>query len=471
MKKFISLLIFLIILSISTSVFAAPNISMEIVEDNVCSITLTDNSKLEKKIISSDLEKNQVTIQLELQNNEKDIVPTGELMLVIDSSSSMNTEISEGTTRKDIVLESANSLVESLLELNASTLKIGVVSFSSSTVPTEMGTEKDAQLVSDFTNNLEDLKSKISKIEGTGNYTDLDSGLKLAKSTFSEDETNKYLIILTDGVPNMNVGNSDLVSYDALTTVINTTKETMQSLKDIEVISVLTGIEDNDAVVRTDGTNSYTYGQVIEGVFGTETEPTIGKFYNISDTEIEETIKQSIYSDLVPIPNTLKNITIVDYFPQYIIDNFEMAYVEGTNLDNVSATIDSETNSITWEIAELKSGEKTNIQYTLTLKDDFSEEIIGDILNTNLKVDINYTNPDGSTGTRTSDVTPKIKLNEIPQEEPPKEEEPPQEEPPKDNTVAPQPIPHTGAPIFIGIIGGITIITIVLAKKYKHLDF
>ena len=79
----------------------------------------------------------------------------------------------------------------------------------------------------------------------------------------------------------MNVGNSDLVKIEALEKVISTTKETLLSLKDINVISLLTGIDDEKATVRTDGTNSYTYGQVIEGVFGTEEKPTIGKFYKI----------------------------------------------------------------------------------------------------------------------------------------------------------------------------------------------
>ena len=197
MKKKISLLLFLLVITISTSVLAAvpSSVTMEIVENNTCSIPLSENSTLEKEIVDSDLNNHQVTIQLRLENNETDFIPTGELMLVIDSSSSMNTEVSDGTTRKDLVLNSANSLVESLLELNSSTLKIGVVTFSSSTTPSEMGTEKDAQLVSDFTNNLDDLKTKISSIEGTGAYTDLDAGLKLAKSSFSEDDSNKYIIV------------------------------------------------------------------------------------------------------------------------------------------------------------------------------------------------------------------------------------------------------------------------------------
>ena len=376
MKKKISIALFLLLVLISTTAFASTPVKMEIVENNICNIKLNENSKFEKKIISSELDKKQVTLQLQINNDAINEIPEGELMLVIDSSNSMNTKITDNTTRKDLVLNSAQKLVENLLSINSSTLKIGVVTFSASQEQSEMGTEKDAQLVTTFTNDLKTLKTKISAIEGTGAYTDLDAGLKLAQKTFTTEKNNKYIIVLTDGVPNMNVGNSDLVKIEALEKVISTTKETLLSLKNINVISLLTGIDDEKATVRTDGTNSYTYGQVIEGVFGTEEKPTIGKFYKINDKEIEKTITEEIYSDLVPIAKTLKNITVVDYFPKEIVENFDMAYVQGTDTSKISASIDKETNSITWTIPELEAGKSLNVQYTLTLKNNFNEKII-----------------------------------------------------------------------------------------------
>ena len=123
MKKRITLVIFLLIVLISTTSFATTStttgatsstsakVRLQIVEDNVCTIHISDNSTLEKKIISADIDKNQITMQMEIANNEEAIAPNGELMLVIDSSSSMNEEVSTGVTRKDLVLESANTLV------------------------------------------------------------------------------------------------------------------------------------------------------------------------------------------------------------------------------------------------------------------------------------------------------------------------------------------------------------------------
>ncbi len=463
MKKKFSIAIFLLFVLLSTTVFASTPVKMEIVENNICDIKLQENANFEKKLIKYDLDKHQVTLQLQISNTEKNEIPEGELMLVIDSSSSMNDKVNDSTvTRKDLVLNSATKLVENLLSVNSSTLKIGVVTFSSSNVASEMGTDKDAQLVSDFTNDLSTLKSKISSIEGTGNFTDLDSGLKLAKKSFTSEKNNKYLIVLTDGIPNMNVGNSDLVSIKALEQVITTTKETLTSLKDINVISLLTGITSEEATFRAEGDKYYTYGQVINGIFGTTENPTVGKFYKINDTEIEKTITEEIYSDLVPVIKTLKDITVVDYFPQYIVDNFDMAYVEGTDTSKISTKIDKETNSITWTIPELKAGETLSVQYTLTLKDSFDETIIDKILNTNQKVDINYKDFDGKTQTKTSDVSPKIKLTKIPQEEPPK----------KDDTISKEELPKTGATtVFVGFVICSAIATTIFAIKSKKSDF
>lgn len=452
MKKIFTLTLFLLIILIATNVFAVTT-TMEIVEDNICKITLNDYSSLEKKIISSDLTNHQVTLQLEITNDSEAIIPTGELMLVIDSSDSMDTIVEGTTTRKDLVLDSANKLVESLLKVN-SNLKIGVVTFSTGTETDSeshliTGTEADAQKVCDLTTDLSKLTTSISTIEGTGQYTNLDSGLQLAKKSFSSEDNNKYMIVLTDGLPNLAVGHNDLVSYDGLTNVITQTKTTLKSLSDINVITMLTGIDNEEAIFRQEGDNSYTYGQVINEVFGTEENPTIGKFYNISDGEIEQTITNDIYEDLVPITQSLKNITVVDYFPQYIVDNFEMTYVEGIDTSNVSAEIDKETNSITWNLAELSAGQSAIIQYNLTLKEEFDETIIDKVLNTNEKVEINYTDFDNTKKTVDSDVTPKIKLTT----------------PTEDNTIAKDDLPQTGSPLIV--VGFVCLVSLGIFLGYK----
>ena len=90
MKKRISLIIFLLIIMLATNVFAATksvDTTMSIVEDNVCTIQLEEMASFEKKMISYDLTKHQVTIQLDIKNDAKEVIPSGVMMLVIDSSS------------------------------------------------------------------------------------------------------------------------------------------------------------------------------------------------------------------------------------------------------------------------------------------------------------------------------------------------------------------------------------------------
>ena len=459
MKKKIALTIFLIIMMMTTSVFAtakSADVKMEVVEDNVCTIKLNEKANLEKKLVEYDLDKHQVTLQIKVNNAAEAKIPSGEMMLVIDSSNSMDQKVDDNTTRKELVLNSANKLVESLLKANPTTLKIGVVTFSTSSQKDEngnliIGTEADAQKVCDFTNNVQTLKSKISAIEGTGQYTNLDSGLKLAKSQYTSEDNNKYMIVLTDGLPNIAIGYNDLTSYKGLTDVITATKATLKSLDNVDVMTMLTGIDTEDATFRMEGENKYTYGQVIQEVFGTESKPTVGKFYKINDNQIEKTITETIYRELLPVENALTDIVVKDYFPEYIVNNFEMTYVEGIDTSNVSAKIDTETNSITWNLAKLGANQSAMIQYRLTLKDEFDEKIIGEILNTNDSVEVTYKDFDGSSKTEKSDVTPKIKLTKI--------------EVPVDNTVAPEPIPKAGSPMVI--VGMILVVAVAMFFGYK----
>ena len=112
-----------------------------------------------------------------------------------------------------------------------------------------------------------------------------------------------------------------------------------------------------------------------------------------------------------------------------------MTYVDGIDVSNVSPQIDTETNSITWNLAKLEAGQTAIIQYKLTLKDEFDENIIDKVLDTNQKVDVGYKDFDGQTKSQTSDVTPKIKLVK--------------------EDIAPDPIPKAGLTVvpFAMIIG------------------
>ena len=412
MKKSVFITLFLILILITNISFADyETVMMTVVEEPVCTIEIGENSKFEKKLVEKNLNNKEVTLQLQVTNEETSLQPTGEIMLVIDNSMSMGETVEGTTTREDLVIESANTLVNTILDGNEH-LKVGVVSFSTNADVSKEGTIEDANLVSDLSSDPQALVSAISNIQYTGPRTDLESGLSLASQYFTEEDNNKYVIVLTDGVPNVAL-NYDGIYYSD--DVINKTKAQLQALDTAgyNVITMLTGISNPDSVPAT-RQDDKTYGDIIEEIFGTESAPTVGKFYYVQDSEIEQTITDDIYNDLLPIEQVLTDIVITDYFPQEIIDNFDFAYVSEPNIGNISAEVNTENNSITWTISELRPGETATVQYKLSLKEDFDSSIVGKILDTNEKVDISYTDLDGETVEDTSDVTPKLKLTEPP---------------------------------------------------------
>lgn len=412
MKKRVFITLFLILILVANiSLASYDTVTMTVVEEPVCTIEIGNNSSFEKRLVEKNLNNKEVTLQLQVTNEETSLQPTGEIMLVIDNSQSMEDIVEGTTTREDLVIESANTLVNTILERNDN-LKVGVVSFSTNADVSLEGTVNDANLVSNLSSDPQALTSAISNIQYTGPRTDLQSGLNLASQYFTKTDNNKYIIVLTDGVPNVALDYDGMYFSDD---VINKTKAELQSLgtAGYNVITMLTGISHPDSTPGT-RTDDKTYADIIEEVFGTEENPTVGKFYYIQDSEIEQTITNDIYNDLLPVEQVLTDIVITDYFPQEIIDNFEFAYVSEPNIGTISADVDTENHSITWTISELRPGETATVQYALSLKEDFDSNIVGPILDTNKRVDISYTDLNGETIQNTSDVTPKLKLTEPP---------------------------------------------------------
>lgn len=407
-KIFITTLLLLIML-VNVSFASYSTVTMSVVEEPICTIQLSDNSKFEKKLISKNLQNKEVTLQLQVKNEEKSNKPTGEIMLVLDNSESMKLETSTGSVRKDLVFESAKTLVSNLLKDNEN-LKIGVVSFSTNTDASKEGTTEDAQVVSKLSNDSNALLNSISSIEATGPRTDLEAGLEVASGEFTKTDNSKYMIVLTDGVPNVAL-NYDKVYYSD--DVIAKTKAKLEALKkaNVNVITMLTGINTPEG---TPTGASKTYNQIITEIFGTQENPTAGTFYYVTDDKVESTIKTDIYNSLVPEEKTLKDIKIVDYFPKEIIDNFDFSYVSKANIGEISATVDKTNNSITWNIPSLAIGQTATVQYKLKLKENFDSAIVNKILNTNEKVDTTYTDFDNKSQSKTSDVSPKLKLAEPP---------------------------------------------------------
>lgn len=439
----------------STTCFAATtsskNAKLEIVENNVCTINIQDTATFEKKISSYDLEKKEINLQLTVTNTADEIFnkPT-EVMFVLDNSLSMReNEVSNGVTRMDAVTESAKKLANSLL--TSKYVKIGVVSFS--TDDDNRGQLTDARLITSPSNDSNTVISAITSVANSklGSWTDIEAGLTLGGQSFTNWAEDKYIILLTDGFPNVSLGSSN-IKYSGDTAKNTLNKINSLKADGIKILAVMTGV--NGSTVETQ--SGLTYKKLAEEVFGTEENPTVERFYFIDDSKIENTIANTILSNIKEETNsTLTNLKIYDYFPQEIINNFDFSYVAKPTKGDISADIDLQNNMIVWTIPELKPQETATVTYKLKLKDNIETEILDKILNTNAKIDItaDQIKTDDGSNILTSDVTPKVKVT--------KPEKP--EQPKVDNTVANTVIPQTGSGSFVNFIIAISVISLIVS--------
>lgn len=465
MKKYLSLIltIFMLVL-LSTSVFAAEtakaDATMTLVENNVCNITFGKYGEFEKKLIKCETNDKTIDIGLTVKNNQEALLnKAGEVVLLIDSSNSMSTrQVTIGdktTTRKQLVLDSASQLVDKLLSSN-SDIKIGVVEFATSTDVSKEGTEDDAKAITPaLTNQKSDIISALNTISSDvmGSRTNIDIGLKTANKlleTSTDSDANKYIVVLTDAVPNTAEG----VKVDLYTEAsADPTKATLTSLKEsgINVISMLIDIQDEEIKItgRPEDATFKTYKDVAQYVFGTPLSPTSGSVYYVNDSDVLDTVTNKIYSELVPVNEyVLTDIVIKDYFPQNIIDNFDFSYLTQPEIGTVSAEVDKTDNSITWTISNLAPGETANFSYRLSLKDTFSSEILDVNLPTNENVTIDYKENQVPGEQKQNNKCPVVKL-EV-------------EKQPVDNTIIPdKEMPKTGSNTAI-ISGSLITLSIII---------
>lgn len=459
--KCFGILIIVAIMLISTTVFAAnEDVTLEKVKDDICKIELGGDGEVTRKLVSVSNEKKEIIIQVDAKNlksKEEEIEPS-EIFLVIDNSKSMTENtLADGTTRKETVFKAAKTLATQILEAQPDT-KIGVVSFSTNSDATKEGTIEDAKLVTELTSEITEITTAIDSIEATGARTNIDAGLQVAKNNFSTDtdeELNKYLILLTDGVPNTAVGGPTMTYSGEVTTK---TKATLKSILDenIDIVTVMTGVDstympDADGMLSADAAGK-TYQDLAEEIFGTQTNPNYGVFYYVTDENVETTITEKVFDDIVKIvENSIKDITVIDYLPDNIVANYDFSIYEQPNIGEVSQKLKETDNSLTWEIGKLEAGVTATFKYKLTLKEEFDEKILNVETPTNTKLDVTYIGTDDTEKSETSDVVPSVILK-------------------KDVTIAPDPIPQTGDGSFAIVVGIVVLIAVaaICVKKFTN---
>lgn len=472
--------LFIIMLLFSTSSFALTSstqnastvatgvTTLELVEKKLCEIDFKDSStndvigKFTKELTDFDADKKEAILTLTLSNlmNEETIKKPAEVFLILDDSYSM-TKSYGGKSKTQYVAEAANAFTDSLFNLFEN-LKIGIVSFSCAEQSNltdstfHDGTLDDAKLLIPLSNSKESVKAKIEEYKSGeyGQHTNIEAGLSLAEDNFSEStDSQKFVILISDGVPNLCLNTETTLTYSG---IIST--NTQKKLKDMEtkgyhIFSILTGLEDSKIenpmapIIESTGKHM-TYGELAEEIFGTHTSPTVGKFFFINYNNLYDTVNKDIYNEILSInSNVLENISIKDYFPKEIVDNFNFEYVKEANIGNVTEKIDTTDNSITWNIEVLEAGKVATLSYKLTLKDSYDKAIVDKVIPTNTKVDIDYThNNTDLDNSSTDSSTVRVRF--------------------KDTTITKKPIPQTGIYSTISLLVIIAIITVYVITRF-----
>lgn len=391
---------------VSTTNTKTGTTTLELVEKKLCEISLKNGNevigKFTKELSKFDADKKEVELTLKVENLMKDenAEKPVEVLLVLDNSNSMNAKYNQ-KEKKEYVKMVSNLFVDSLFGYFKD-VKVGVVAFAAitpTTVGGKYGSAEDAKLLTALSNSKDTVKNAINNSyvpdENTA-CTNIESGLDLAQKSFSSStETTKYVVLISDGVPNVSLAPSDTPAYSG--EAATRTKAKLQTLEQAgyHIFSVLMGLNDSDkenayAPKKEDGHNM-TNRELSEEVFGTIENPTAGDFYYIDYDSLDTTVNGKILNGIKDLKDTsITNIVIKDYFPKEIVDNFNFTYVKSPNIGEVSSKIDNTDNSITWNIELLKYGEVAELVYKLTLKDDYNKEIVDKILQTNSGIDLKY---------------------------------------------------------------------------------
>mgnify|MGYP004522567765 CR=1 FL=1 len=475
-KKFlITLVSIILIIGMCGSIYATNlETSLNVIQNaSETKYLENDQGYITKTIIDSNPKEGEITVELKIANTAKDKLvkhDNTEIVLVIDNSQSMEEIVSGELTRRDVLLNSANSFANSVYD-NINNVKIGIVTYyghdedENGEVIQKTGTIETSNIIQELTEDRYSVQKALESLHKKDYQlgTNTDAGLERAKQMLSNKDANRFIILLSDGVPNDAIGlNLSNFSYggilgdyatkeEALKAidqyVINTTQKTMKSIDNegINLISILAGLGE----LEEDDLN------ILNSVFGTPEKPTIGKFYNIADTNINKIVSENIYSDVLEkIQNPIDKVKIIDYFSDDIIDNFEFLGPKNSiSVLGSPVSIDLEKKVMSWDIGKIKGEQAAIYQYRLKLKNMQNTELLNKTIAISEKTVLTYQDVDQKEYEVELTNNPKIQLVEVEQ--------------PVDDTIANDILPKAGArATIIGFII-VTILSIVIYKKYN----
>lgn len=504
-------LIAVIILSLFSSAFAANEKNVLNVVEASSGVKYLENDQgyISKTIVDSNSDTGEVTIELKISNTKKET----EISKVYD-----NTEIyilvPENLSKDREELATYTGYIENLsnkIFSKNSNIRIGIIgmkgtisdmtedengnaSWGEKDEVSVKGTEANAEIVTELTNNVETIKNGLNSMNTEKNTyrNNLQAAIRLANKSYS-NETNKILISLYDGVPNIAIGVCSETEYGGMFSEYSTAEEAVTA-KHKQIVkntkSEILKLKDRNISfiqLRPDDTSydetfySLTTGEKIldfdgspyvQELYGTIENPVYGKMYSLNNETLENIVTKDICKNIMEIIQTDMNaVKVVDYFPGDIMENFTFSYVENPSIGTVSGEMNEDNNKIEWNIGTLKGNEVTTLRYKLKIKDMDTAHLLNKTISTNEKVELTYKDTDNKDYIVNLENSPKVKLEK--EEKPNNGNEKPATgntiNKEKDPTVAPGVLPKTGVSygVVFSIIG-VTLIAIFIFVKIRE---
>lgn len=273
-----------------------------------------------------------------------------EIVFVLDRSSSMNKN-KKMETVKNVTIDTINKILPS------DNIKIGIVTFGTDVL--------DWYSTNKLTNNSEDLVKLVNSIPNTfkGQGTNISSALEQANSLFSDKDINKYIVLLSDGMPTYFKYNNDIYGD---------------------------GKTDNKACVKRSGkkcTLEYTpseYTKLISNeirknnifIFGVgfDASDSVGDlFKNITDKYYNASNEKELSNNFNDIVDNItligKDIVITDTIPSYFEIYKEELLKDYPNIIIIN-NIDG-TTTLKFKIDNFSSLEDYNFKYKVIAKKEY----------------------------------------------------------------------------------------------------
>lgn len=318
-----------VLLTIVVSVLGISSVSaankINIIQPNAGPINVTAGSSFTRKIITVDEATGEMVGELKFINSK-----STEVIFVIDDSTIITATQKAAFT--DFVTE-ASDLLDTY---NNTTFGLYTIH------PYDTAAAEYENEIVELTDEKNDMLAGINTVStGAGKSgQDIVRSLTAVNDAFSAGAENKIVFLLLSGFDTTNIAD-----YAAALEVLDD--------EDVKIVTVLLDFK-NDTANET----------AISQLFGSETEPYIGSFYNVSSnlTAVEENLIDEI-TDTYPTDKS--NITVLETFNAEVYNNYDLTIIDG--YDGVVNGVNSNTGDFTWVINTINNSD-AKITYKLEMK-------------------------------------------------------------------------------------------------------